>query len=103
MENALEQAKHYAESATEQAKSYASAGIESATELGNSVIKAVKEQIAEHTGAATTTTQGITRKQSTGPLSLSEEKKLEDALSNRPTAKELQDKNILKDSKVAPS
>ena len=37
-----------------------------------------------------------------GALSPTEEKKLDDAIAHRPTAKELQDKNILKDTKVAP-
>lgn len=88
------------ENALEQAKQYASAGLEKATELGQHAIDLVKEQLAEHQSAAK---PGITRKASTGPLSPTEEKKLESALAQRPTPKELQEKNILKDSKVAPS
>lgn len=112
MENALEQAKQYAQAGLEKATELGQSGLEKATELGHSgvekatalgqqAIDLVKEQIAEHTSSAPS--QGITSKASTGPLSPTEEKKLEDALANRPTPKELQEKNILKDSKVAPS
>ena len=97
------------ENAIEQAKQYASAGIEKATELGQQAIDLVKEQLSEVTNTTTSTSStttkapGLTRKESTGPLSPSEEKKLEDALANRPTPKELQQKNILKESSAAPS
>ncbi|ORY86303.1 hypothetical protein BCR37DRAFT_376874 [Protomyces lactucae-debilis] len=40
---------------------------------------------------------------SIGPLSPAEEKKLDDLIAHRPSAKELQEKNILKDTHVAPA
>lgn len=97
------------ENAIEQAKQYASAGIEKATELGQQAIDLVKEQLSEVTNATTSTSTttakapGLRRKESSGPLSPAEEKKLEDALANRPTPKELQEKNILKGTSAAPS
>lgn len=87
------------ENVIEQAKQYASAGIEKATELGQQAINAVKEQMNDASEPST----GITRKPSAGPLSPTEEKKLEDALAHRPTPKELQEKNILKKSSAAPA
>ncbi|CCG81047.1 RPEL repeat protein [Taphrina deformans PYCC 5710] len=86
------------ENAIESAKGYATAGIEKATELGQQAIHAIQEQIGDSAPFG-----GVTRKESHGPLSPAEEKKLEDALASRPTQKELQEKNILKNTKVAPS
>lgn len=122
MENAIEQAKQYAaagiekatelgQSSLEKATELGQSGLEKATELGHSgvqkatalghqALELMKEQIAEHTSLSK---QDLTRKESAGLLSPTEEKKLADALANRPSPKELQEKNILKDSKVAPS
>lgn len=97
IENAIESAKSYATAGLEKATELGHQGIEKATELGQQAIHAIQEQIdSANIG-------GVTRKESHGPLSPTEEKKLEDALASRPTQKELQEKNILKSSKVAPS
>ena len=98
--------------ALETAKEYGSAAYAKASELATEAVSAAKEVIGDLQGQAES--HGITRKESHGPLSPAEEKKLEDALASRPrfasrcssadySPKELQEKNILKDVKVAPA
>lgn len=97
--------------ALETAKEYTNAAVHKATELAEEVVSSAKEMFSDLQGDK----EGLTRKPS-APLSPSEEKKLDEALANRPryvihrlhtdlmgSAKELQEKNILKDTKVAPS
>lgn len=69
--------------AMETAKSYGTAAIEKATELGEQVMASAKEAIHELQEQAEA--HGLTSKPSAGPLSPAEEKKLDDALANRPT------------------
>lgn len=94
----LEQAKSYASAGLEKATELGQQAIHEATELGQQAIHAIQEQMGDSAPFG-----GVTRKASAGPLSPTEEKKLEDALAARPTQKELQEKNILKNTKIAPS
>lgn len=79
-----------------------------AVDTVNSVSKAVtgEEAIKENEAGAGATPASPTKpnpQHSIGPLSPAEEAKLDDLIAHRPSAKELQEKNILKDTKVAPS